>query len=318
MRTPPSPRRGYTLIELLVVIAIIAILAGLIAVGVVKIRAVAAQSACSNNLKQLGLACWAANDQHKAMPPAFGFYPYKNDIYMGGNGLGNTFFHLLPFVQQQALYNQARYRPKSSPQQDFHFYKANGVQQTQVAVYNCPSDPTLMDGIDPATHYAPSSYAGNYLVFGNVDASFANKNAQGTPKLQSTFKDGASNTILFAEKYASAWIDAKANGGTAYKGGCHWAYFQASCQNPFFAYVEPVRKNVKPLIDPNAVGPTSLFQVQPNAAGACNPCVPATGHNTMNVCMADGSVRHLSGSIDRATWWALVTPAGGETIGAGW
>jgi hypothetical protein len=32
----------------------------------------------------------------------------------------------------------------------------------------------------------------------------------------------------------------------------------------------------------------------------------------MNVCMADGSVRPLSRDMNRATWWALVTPSGGE------
>src|SRR5205809_587458 len=120
MRTS-SPRRAYTLIELLVVIAIVAILIALITVGIVKIRSVAARSACANNLKQIGFACHAANTQHKRMPPAFGFYPYDNDIYLGGSGLGTTFFHLLPYVQQDALYEQSRYKPRSNPQQNFLF-----------------------------------------------------------------------------------------------------------------------------------------------------------------------------------------------------
>jgi prepilin-type N-terminal cleavage/methylation domain-containing protein len=317
-------RRGLTLIELLVALAIVAILISLLALAIVKIRAAAARSECANNLKQIGLASHAAYYQNKRMPPAFGFYP-DADIYNGGSGLGNVFFHLLPYLQQQALYEQARYKPASTPQQNYIFYNANGVHQTHVAVFECPSDPTLMPGVNPTTHYAPSSYAANYLVFGNVDANYANKNAQGKPVLGETFADGASQTIMFAEKYASAWISAEANHGAAYWGGCHWAYFQADCHNPFFAYYEPAQPNRTSLTDPNAIGPTNAadprngrFQVQPNPAGGCNPCLPATGHAAMNVCMGDGSVRPLAASMDRLVWWALVTPAGGEVIGQEW
>jgi hypothetical protein len=148
-------------------------------------------------------------------------------------------------------------------------------------------------------------------VFGNVEANFANDNVQGKPRLTVTFPDGTSNTILFAEKYASAWISAAANGGTMYKGGCHWAYFQADCQNALFAYYDPGQNNRISPTDPSAVGP-GHFQVQPNPTGGCNPCLPATGHRVMNVCMGDASVRGLSGGMNPSAWWALVTPASGD------
>lgn len=57
-------KHGFTLIELLVVIAIIAVLAGLLLPALGKAKARAQGIACSNNIRQLSLACTLYADDH--------------------------------------------------------------------------------------------------------------------------------------------------------------------------------------------------------------------------------------------------------------
>jgi hypothetical protein len=66
---------------------------------------------------------------------------------------------------------------------------------------------------------------------------------------------------------------------------------------------------------PNAIGPGSIFQVQP-IPDNCDPTRAATAHTGgMVVGLADGSVRTLAADMSGDVWWAAVTPAGGEVQG---
>src|SRR5829696_9079367 len=91
-------RQGFTLIELLVVIAIIAILIGLLLPAVQKVREAAARSTSQNNLKQLALGLNNFESAHQITPPMFG--------QVRGSGVsGSVYYHLLPCLEQNAVYD---------------------------------------------------------------------------------------------------------------------------------------------------------------------------------------------------------------------
>ena len=85
---PTAWRPGFTLIELLVVIAIIAILIALLLPAVQAAREQARRAACTNNLKQIGLALANYTDRHGALPPGYQSI-YRPDLPARGRaGLG--------------------------------------------------------------------------------------------------------------------------------------------------------------------------------------------------------------------------------------
>ena len=112
--TNTKKQRGFTLVELLVVIAIIGILIGLLLPAVQAAREAARRMKCSNNMKQVMLACHSYLDANGTFPPSsFGYGAYKtfanpitNQTSCGTTPPCGILILLCPFMEQQQIYEK--------------------------------------------------------------------------------------------------------------------------------------------------------------------------------------------------------------------
>jgi hypothetical protein len=132
------------------------------------------------------------------------------------------------------------------------------------------------------------------------------------PTIETSFRDGQSNTIILTEHYALNCNNTQ--------------FFWIVTSSPRTFRIENVdytarRSSFADVGDvvPNPTAPPTLtFQIRPRIAD-CNPRIPQSPFSGgLLAGMGDGSVKFVSPGVSSATFWGAVTPAGGETLGSDW
>ena len=214
---PNAVRRGFTLIELLVVIAIIAVLIALLLPAVQAAREAARRSQCVNNLKQIGLAIHNYHQTNDCFPPG-GFPAYNPRLNNGNNSCPSQHARLLPFLEQQPLYNALNWNLTVINDTAFGGgygpYANSTVTITRIATFLCPSDTPPSWNLTSASAPLPNYQAPGNNYFASVGSSleFTSRQTGGPPNGPFSYvgeigrivglrdiTDGSSNTIAFGE-----------------------------------------------------------------------------------------------------------------------
>lgn len=316
---------AFTLIELLVVIAIIAILIGLLLPAVQKVRAAAARAQSANNIKQLCLATHSFHDSYQILPAAYVTWwartnspPYTGPCPTPAKGDSNLFMLILPYVEQNNLYNVIYTSSASDPMTAGIMPDGTSPAEAVIKTFTAPADPVGTQhasqmsswyGYPAGRNYALTSYAANFSVFAHQgDMTYDPINATlYDPKDYDWYNscklgnipDGTSNTLVFSERFGAC---------PDHVWGADWAINVWWGNNYFFG------AGYMPFLFGRYGRPE--FTTNPNDCSSYR--VHSLSSGIVQIGMADGGVRSVSSGITDATWALLCNPQDGQTLPSDW
>lgn len=331
--------KGFTLVELLVVIAIIGVLIGLLLPAVQAARESARRSNCTNNLKQLALACNTYESARGGYP---GFKDWKNETTSDASANARSWSFLIyamPFLEQTELYDNAltHFKTGASGQAE-GTWRATQSSGRRLAGLLCPSDPMTrstatnwptsyracagdmtynMQNWGQYPHEAQLVYSGSILLNGYGQYGTSPRSAIGVSFLKK-ITDGLSKTVLVgeavigdgSESRLTGWANVASYDHRVLTQDCLAATFTANSN--FIGHVWTNRETgftwFYNTLPPN--GPRCAHAAHNNSAYAA---VPASSHHVGGavVAMCDGAVRFIEQSIDTNNSQNFTVPSSG-------
>ncbi|PQO38306.1 DUF1559 domain-containing protein [Blastopirellula marina] len=305
---------GFTLVELLVVIAIIGVLIALLLPAVQQAREAARRMQCSNNIKQMLLACHSYHDVYKAFP--IGSNQYNHTGLVNSRGFMGWSIGILDYIEQGNLFD--RYDSTKDSLSSVN----QAVRETSLEAYNCPSDISIGQLLTPASGtccsrvYATSSYrgvsgrsTGSYYWddanhFGNTNAVdkgvFPALSQNGGQVRFSHVIDGTSNTLMIGEAQTK----------TEQTRGTFWAHTYTSYALSSVTIGFPVPSF--------GINDYELCANTANNLGvSTNPCKRFFGAfhpGGIQFGRVDGSSSFIPETIDQTILGNLATIGGGEVV----
>ena len=312
-----NEKKGFTLVELLVVIAIIGVLVALLLPAVQAARESARRSQCTNNLKQLGVAVHNYGDTYRGALPV-GEYSW---------GWGTWLVGMLPYIEQQNLYEQYRgfggINAAGGIDANFAYSAAvnQPVTRSTIKTYTCPTDNKVAPrGVITFHNYLANhgnTTLGRQGTFGTSSTGQPNRfggapfiqvsNSNSVPQVirLAEIVDGTSTTLAFSETIKGQPGGQDLRGFAWWSSGAHFeTHLLPNTSQPDIVEQEQYCVNRHP--NPPCAGPTSA-NPQNIAARSRHP-------GGVQVALCDGAVRFISNNIALDTWRAISTTNSGEAV----
>jgi prepilin-type N-terminal cleavage/methylation domain-containing protein len=336
---------AFTLVELLVVIAIIGILVALLLPAIQAAREAARRASCTNNLKNLGLAVLTHHDVHLHFPVNMGSHDTNAAPAVPQSAVG-WILNTLPQLEEQPLFDQFEAAGAFEGQflenrcrapkinQGLNSIK-NGesspeLMKTQLSILQCPSDESVRQLHSIQWQWRDCAVALTSYK-GVIDDTWANELGGGT----------FSNEV--PAEYRSGLYRVPAPGAWTTQFDCHR---DTRCRGFFFrqSFQEPVRisqvtdgtsKTVMVGEDVPEYNRHSAAFYSNGSWCSCNaPLNYGIGQDPETIalawwdaqgfrskhpggvhfCLADGSVRFVSESVDNILYRVSCTRDGSEAV----
>jgi hypothetical protein len=210
---------------------------------------------------------------------------------------------------------------------------ANGIRQMLFSILRCPSDGSVAPGALTPGGWGPTNYLANWHTLSNSIATWdgstlynpnwspGNLGYYSPAQKFVAISDGLSNTILFAEGYATC------------EGQDRIALYSANGSNFGLTNGIPAGTSLTGAVSGtfnnsgNGIPNIFMFQVQPLQLTAstcppggvcCDSWAAQTPHTSLNIALCDGSVRSVLATITQASWAKIMLPRDGLGTDSNW